>query len=136
MQNAIWQFKTKRFAVILDCDLETDPDFSWDETGEARRKCEAGIWDCVCFRVRVLLDGEEIAADYLGNSIYADVRDFAREHRDPDPMNRNCTLMRAKHGANVQICTYFPAMVSETIAEARRVIRSRIETAPRLRNAA
>lgn len=114
----IWRFNTARFSVILDCDWEENPDFSFDETGETEDKCRRGVWSCVCFRVRVLLDGEEIAADFLGNSIYADVCDFAREHL-------GCRT--AGYGS------YFPDMVREAISEARAEIRRRVDTAPRLR---
>lgn len=114
----IWRFNTARFSVILDCDWEESPDFSFDETGEVAEKCRNGTWDCVCFRVRVLLDGEEISSDYLGNSIHADVRDFAREHLGCRPKGYG---------------SYFSDMVREAIGEARAEIRRRVDTAPRLR---
>lgn len=120
MKDAIWTFKTARFVITLDCDWETSPDFSWDETGETEEKCRSGEWDCVCFRVRVTLDGDEVAADYLGNSIYANVRDFRSEH----------VGSRGKWGA------YFPDMVRTACAEARAEVKRRTETAPRVRIAA
>lgn len=80
MRDAIWKFKTKRFEVILDCSPEEEPDYSWDDSGVTQQMCESGLWACVCFRARVLLDGKEISAEYLGNSIYENVSDFRKEH--------------------------------------------------------
>lgn len=121
----LWRFNTKRFSVILDCDWEIDPDLSWDETGEIRDKVLDGLWDCVCFRVRVLFEGEEIAADYLGNSIYGDVRDFRKEHIGIALRNR---LSGTNYGC------YFPGMVRGAISEARQKLRRRAATLPYIRN--
>lgn len=110
----IWSFRTKRFTVILDGLEEDAPDFSFDETGEAADKVARYEWVCLCFRVRVLLDGLEVAATYLGNSIYADPDDFAKEHRS---------------GAGA----YFPDMVREACQQAREEIARFVRTAPRVR---
>jgi len=71
--------------------------------------------------VIVQLDGTIIGADLLGGSVYksGEESDFWTAHRDPDPMNRNCSIMRAKAGKPVAICHYFPEMVRAAIAEAR-----------------
>jgi hypothetical protein len=77
-------------------------------------------------RVGVFLDGVLIGADYLGGSVYSasDYKTFATAHRDPDPMNRNCSIMRASHpaGPNVSICHYFPDMVRQAVSAARECL--------------
>lgn len=80
--DPIRTLETAKFRVILDCTPETDPDYSFDETGETAEKCNSGEWENVTFRVRVIHTptGIELSADYLGNSIYPDVRTFAAEH--------------------------------------------------------
>lgn len=129
-----WRFKTERFAVVFSEEPEWNCDWSWDEDGSARKGVENGEFDLFCAKVAVLLDGREIAADYLGECIYR--RDeFHTAHRDPDPMNRNCSLMRAARGDNVVICHYFPGMVSQAIKEARDYIKQRPQP-PRMRETA
>jgi hypothetical protein len=113
MRDHLWTFKTARFTVLLDCEYEQDPDLSWDDTGEVREKLDSGEWGNFCFIVRVLFDGREIAADYLGNSIYEDPADFAREHYGIAPMGR---------AAGVLMGAYFPGMVREAVAEARKTL--------------
>lgn len=125
----IWQFNTRNFRVELSAEIEQDPDLSWDDDGECTAKLESGEWTNYCFAVRVYgPHGEELGADYLGNSIYADPMEFATDHRSADPMNRNCTIMRAawrgegNPDAKVSICHYFPDMVRTAIAEARKAM--------------
>lgn len=102
--ETIWTFNTKNFYVTLACEPEQNPDLSWDETGETRANLESGLWDCVMFRVAVFSQaGDMLGADYLGESIYADVRDFRKEHIGA----------RGAHGS------YFRDMVSEAIKQAR-----------------
>lgn len=106
-------WKTRRFTVTLDWHWEEYPDLSWDETGETIAKLESGEWGNYCFRVRVLLDGREIAADYLGNSIYADPDEFYREHigiaakARADGLNYGC---------------YFTDMIAGAVADARKAL--------------
>lgn len=118
--ETLWTFKTARFTVTLDWDYEPDPDYSFDETGETARKCRRGEWTNALFRVRVLLDDcDEIGTSYLGNSIYENVADFRKEHV----------------GAAGRWGSYFPDMVREAIAEARKEIASR-SPLPAMRQAA
>jgi hypothetical protein len=109
----IWSFRTKRFKVALDATPECDVDLSWDEDGEVREKINADVYSVVTFRVRVLLDGNEISADYLGNSIYENVRDF-RDHIGLAAKSR-------KDGRRYG--SYFIDMVHEAISEARDTLR-------------
>jgi hypothetical protein len=122
-----WQFRTKRFRVVLT--LERDHGYQYDgddEDGETQAKLDSGEFVAFDSRVVVELDGEEIAADSLGGSVYEDGREseFWTAHRDADPMNRNSSIMRAARGHNCVICHYFPDMVRTAIAEAREHIRS------------
>lgn len=123
-----WQFDTPRFRVTLEVTNEDEaPDF--DDDGETLAAIESGrvVWFVAAVVVYFGEDEEnlvEIARDVLGGCAYNSVREFYTSHRDPDPMNRNCTTMRANHpsGPKVCICHYFPRMVSEAIATARHAI--------------
>lgn len=122
-----WKFETARFTVRLE--LRRDFNYRYDgddENGETQRKLYSGEYIAFDSRVIVELDGEEIASDSLGGSVYgrADYKDFFVDHRCSDPMNRNCTIMRAARGQNVVICHYFPGMVAEAIRQAREHLRS------------
>lgn len=118
--NTVWKFSTKRFVVSLDWEYEEYPDLSWDETGETQAKCESGEWGVYTFRTRVTLDGREVACDYLGNSIYADPKEFYAEHLG----------VRAKsRAAGVNYGCYFTDMVANAVDEARKLLAD----APRLR---
>lgn len=123
----VWRFKNGRFTVSL----WIEPDYGYrydgdDEDGETQRALDNGDYVAFDSKVTVELNGVEIGADYLGGSVYAydDVSDFWTAHRDPDPMNRNCSLMRAARGGNVSIGHYFPDMVRSAIGEARDWLKS------------
>lgn len=106
--ETIWTFATPHFRVELACAPEESPDLSWNKTGEIAKKIDRGEYVNVCFRVRVLFEGVTMGADYLGNSIYADVRDFRKEHV----------------GARGQYGSYFVDMVREAISETRKQMRT------------
>jgi hypothetical protein len=116
MYELLWYFHTRHFSVELHAEPETAPDLSWDETGETQANVESGLWSCVCFRVRVMYGGRTIATDYLGDSIYADVHDFYRQHREGGDENRNCLATKTR---NVVVCHYFPDMIRNAVAGAR-----------------
>lgn len=106
--DRLWSFKTTNFTVVLDCTPELEPDLSWADA-ETLDNIKRGLWDNVMFRVRILgPSGEELSADYLGNSVYADVCDFRKEH----------VGARGRHGS------YFRDMVSEAVSEARAVVNA------------
>lgn len=123
-----WQFRTKRFRVALEVNPEHGYRYDGDdESGEIQAKLDSGEYVAFESAVVVYLDGIEIAANYLGGSVYAadEMAEFWTGHRDPDPMNRNCSEMRAARGDHVVIGHYFPDMVREAIAEARDILRAR-----------
>lgn len=143
----VWEFRTKRFSVSLTLEREYGYRYDGDdEDGEAQAKLDSGESVAFTSCVAVKFDGEEIAADFLGGSVYGadEVAEFYTAHRSPDPMQRNCTIMRrAWRGENnpdakISIYHYFPGMVSEAIREARDVMRDRIadaRTLPYIRGA-
>jgi len=122
--ETLWTFKTRNFTVKWQVTACDDLDLTWCETGETAEKIESGEWVAFDSRVIVYWQGREVGTDYLGQSIYADPQEFITGHRDPDPMNRNCSIMRETRG---QVCIghYFPGMVRTAIAEARAALSDR-----------
>jgi hypothetical protein len=102
--ETLWEFKTARFRVAWEISPCEDCDLSWDDTGEVADKINSGLWYAFDSAVVVYLDGREVGADYLGQSIYENPRDF----RDHLGMNAH------GHGS------YFSDMVRGAIAEARK----------------
>lgn len=128
-REEIWSFETANFKVAFEVspeDMDPADSFQFDEDIAAVRNGDVDWF--VAWVVVYGPDGEELAYDCLGGCAYKSAREFHTGHRDPDPMNRNCSLMRAARGENVSICHYFPGMVSEAIAEARREIDRRKAT--------
>ena len=133
--SEIWRFETARFVVTCNVEPEdSDPADHFCDKRDVRfaRKGGAAWFTAV---VNVWLKpadpdaptyagdppGTNIAWDYLGCCSYRSWSDFTDSHRDRDPMNRNCSIMRAKRGP-VVICHYFPGMVTE----AARLARTRL----------
>ena len=129
--TTVWRFDTKRFTVALQMTPDDDLDLSWDETGETQDKLASGEYTAFGSRVVVYCDGQQVGSDSLWGSVYAEPREFWTAHRDPDPMHRNCSLMRKVRG-NITYCHYFPEMVRIAIGNARMNIANH----PRLRRTA
>lgn len=128
--NTVWAFKTARFAVKLQVAQDWGHlYYGDDEDGETQAKLDSGEYVAFDSRVVVTLDTVSVGSDYLGASVYATPSEFWTAHRDKDPMNRNCSPMRAARGENVCICYYFPGMVQNAIAEARALLAD----APKMR---
>lgn len=100
------RFNRKRFSVALQVTNEPYPDLSFDETGETQAKVASGEWGVYLFRVAVHCDGRLVGVDYIGNNIYADPSDFAKEHI----------------GSRGASGSYFSDMVHEAVAEARKAL--------------
>lgn len=114
-------FKTARFTVTLAAIVDEDS-FTYDgddEDGSTQAAIDSGELTPWTFRVRVCLDGREIASDYLGASYYADPADFM-DHRECGRYTRE---LRAK-GDDAVCGSYFADMVSEAISEARKALRA------------
>jgi hypothetical protein len=116
----LWTFNTARFRVELACDTDWDFDLA-DVDEETQEEVTEGRYGVFVFRVAVFLDDKLIAQDHLGGSIYANPSDFAREHFGIGPQQRK---------AGCLYCVYFPGMVRDVIAEARKLLS---EQRPRLR---
>lgn len=122
MHTTMREFRTKHFRVVAFIEPEDSLDLSWDDTGEVAEKINSGEYEAFCTTVAVYFNGVEIAANYLGESIYADPADFFEEHiglaakRRADGRNYGC---------------YFPDMVREAIREARKALAD----VPKLRTA-
>lgn len=119
----IWRFDTENYRVDVDIsDCEDDPSmmFEYQEDIDAIADGSVDYFDVRCIVYKY--DGHdaiEVGSDYLSGCCYKNYIDFIKEHRDTDPMNRNCSIMRAKRGDNVVICSYFPSMVRSAIEESR-----------------
>lgn len=123
----LWTFRTRRFTVSLI--LEQDYGYQYDgddEDGETQAKLDSGEYVAFDSKVVVELDGNEIAAEYLGGSVYADTQDFVCEHYGLAAKSR---ADGCNYGA------YFPDMVRTAIAEARDYVRD-MEVPPRIRESA
>lgn len=116
----VWQFNTRNFNIkLLVADCMEDPAGQFDDEQMADIQTgRVAYFDAI---VSVgWRDGTELGFDSLGSCAYANVQEFFTSHHDADPMNRNCSVMRAVRGENVVICHYFPDMVRQAIADARK----------------
>lgn len=123
-RETVWTFRTADLAVSLELEpCQTDPADSFDDPDdvESVRSGQVAWFDAVVC-VRDIETGALYGADALGACAYSSAEEFYTSHRDPDPMNRNCSAMRAAHGGNVVICHYFPDMVYAACREAREAI--------------
>ncbi len=117
--ETVWSFKTARFIVALEIepeDMDPTDSFEFQEDIDAVRNGEVE-WFCAC--VSVYLDDTRIAWDCLGGCAYRTVREFYTAHRDHP---RNTMASRA---TGVIYCVYFPGMVRQAVAEARKVLCER-----------
>jgi hypothetical protein len=121
-KTVMWEFKTTNFTVRALIAPDDDLDLSWDDGGETAENLNSGLWEAFETEVTVSFRGAEIGADYLGGSIYEKPSEFFTDHRSPDPMNRNCSIMRAARGDKTSIGHYFPDMVRNAISEARKAL--------------
>ena len=67
----VWSFAIGRVEVSLEIDQE--PNYRYDgddEDGETQAAIDSGEFIAFSSKVCVEIDGEEIAADYLGGSVY------------------------------------------------------------------
>lgn len=131
MSFLAWKFKTRRFRIelriyrISECEWAGRKYDGDDPDGQIIAELRSGALRAFDSELIVELDGIEVASDWLCESIYRDgeEHEFWTAHRDPDPMWRNSSIMRAANGNNVAICHYFPGMVKETIRQARTYVR-------------
>ena len=130
MDDLLWAFNTANFKISLIVEPEYgDPHDFFDSDEDIEFAYQGGpAW----FSAEVRVDRwnpaseewEKIASDHLGGCCYKTFEEFYTAHRDPDPMNRNSSIMRAEKGQNTVICHYFPDMVSQAINSAREALKS------------
>lgn len=120
--ETVWTFETANYKIALEiAPEEMDPADQFSEEADIEAiRCGRVAWFCA--RVSVYKNGHRVGCDTLGGCAYYKVSDFYTDHRDSDPLNRNCSIMRKARGDNVSICHYFPSMISEAIADARKTI--------------
>ena len=126
-------FKTRNFTVRATIEIDHGYQYDGDdEDGETQSALNSGEMVAFDTDVTVEFRGEVIGRASLGGSVYdrEDVHQFFDAHRDPDPMNRNCSIRYSSERS--VICHYFPDLVSEAITEARAHFRDM----PRLRDTA
>lgn len=117
----MWRFETPNFAVVAEITPDDDFECDWADA-ETLEGISSGRYTVFGTRVRVLKNGKAIGEASLWGSVYARPEGFFSEHRDSDALNRNSSLMRAAKGENVVICHYFPSMVAQAIADARKTL--------------
>jgi|SRR6185312_2272160 len=120
--DALWTFETARFAVEFHAepeDLDPADSFEFPEDIEFATSGDPEHWFGAAVYVRDKATGEIIGRDYLGACSYNSFLEFYTSHRGKDPENRNILAMKAR---NTVICHYFPDMVRQAIADARRSV--------------
>ena len=120
--EVVWSFDTAQFVVrcsFTGCIDDPADSFCDERDIEAVRNGDV-LWFDAFVRVTHKETGAIVGEDSLGACAYAKASDFLAGHRDADPMNRNCSIMRASRGGNVCIGHYFPDMVRQAVSEARR----------------
>lgn len=115
----LWTFKTKNFALVCFTEKDTfDPSYMDPElVKECREKLRSGEWKIFQTTVRVVHrpSNTVLAEEYLGGSIYADPKEFYREHIG--------ISARARRDGKNYGC-YFSDMVRTACAEARKELKS------------
>lgn len=114
----MWCFETPNVRVVAEITPDDDFECSWADE-ETLAAISDGTLSVFGTRVRVFKAGVLVGEDSLWGSVYKRPSEFFTDHRDSDPMNRNCEPMRAAKGNNVVICHYFPDMVRTALANAR-----------------
>lgn len=80
--DEIASFERDGFFVIVDKtweDLDPNDQFEACDVAEICRKINDYTYDWFMLRVRVLVDGHELASEYLGGCLYEDARDVLKD---------------------------------------------------------
>jgi hypothetical protein len=116
--TTVWNFRTANFEVFCRAEPEDYPDLSWADE-EVLDRLDRGVYQNICWHVGVRKNGHEIGSSYLGNSVYEDPSDFVREHLGVAPQER---------AGGFKYITYFPEMVREAIADARKTLAAGLQS--------
>jgi hypothetical protein len=138
--ESVWEFNTARFRIVAEvtpCEDDPADSFDFDSDIEAVRNGDVAWFDA---RVRILMDGECVGADYLGCCAYSDPLDLFRHHstltrqlrrlrgrtdrksRRERKALRQCLSNNAMLDPPVIYCEYGPSMVLQAISEARATL--------------
>lgn len=103
--HTLAEFKRDGFDIVVDCTPETmDPWGSLSACFDDRQRLYADIrnynWDWFMLRTRALLDGQELAATYLGECLYEDAREVLRDGTVEDQL---ITLLAEARRAAAQL---------------------------------
>ena len=120
--QTLWTFDTKNFRIEWRVRPCHGLDLSWDDDGSVAEGLESGQLEAFDSEMVVLYRGQEVGADYLGQSIHENVSDF----RDHIGINMKSRADGCNYGS------YFSDMVREAVAEARK----HLADLPRLRKVA
>ena len=101
--ETVWEFRTPQFRVALEIwpeDMDPADSFEFQDDIDAVRNGAVEWFHAEVSVYYVEPNGSErrIGFDSLGGCAYNTVREFYTSHRDADPMNRNCSIMRAVKG--------------------------------------
>jgi len=107
-KERMWKFSTPNFTVVWYVSPCDDLDLSWDDDGSIRDGLNSGKYVAFDSEVSVFFKGRKIASEYLGQSIYENVKDF-RDHFG---------------AANKGYGSYFSDMVRQAIREARTFLKA------------
>lgn len=94
----VWEFSTARFRIVgevTDCDIDPRDHFEFAEDIEAIESGRVAWFDA---RVRVLLDGNEVGADYLGCCAYHNPDELFRHHAS---YQRELRALRRQHATKL-----------------------------------
>ena len=118
MEN-MWKFHTANYLIVARIEPCIDLDLLWDDTGKTRDALESGLYTAFDTVVEVFKNNRVIGRASLCGSIYENPSEFFTDHRTSPAEYRNTLAQKAQRRA---ICHYFPSMVKEAIADARRTL--------------
>jgi hypothetical protein len=75
-------YEREGYTVVVDKsweDLNPRDCFDFDEEEDLFRKIEDGTYDWFMLRVRVMVEGLELASEYLGGCCYEDAREVLKD---------------------------------------------------------
>jgi hypothetical protein len=82
---------------LFDTAIDPDTGRPYYDVAEMARQIDRGDLDYFMLRVRVLFDGHELAADYVGGFLYEDAREVLRDGTAEDMISS--TIEQAKTAA-------------------------------------
>jgi hypothetical protein len=144
--NEVWEFNTARFRIVgevTDCDTSPEDHFEFPEDIEAIESGRVAWFDA---RVRVILDGDEVGADYLGCCAYNHPAELFRHHAS---YARELRDLRKRHASVLSHVAWLRAnrpwltaqmareladcaKIRSDIAEVRKILRNNESLKPRV----